>query len=389
MAGAVMRIFKDPGLAQYLAENAYKKVKEKYNVELMVKNTLDIYQEAMNSFKILIIKFSSPGDIILSSPAIRSIRERFKSNGKRYKISFLVGEESKNIMLTCPYIDELLVCDFKNKDRGLLGFLRLAASLRKNNFDMVIDLQNNLKSHLLGALAFALNRYGYDNKKFGFLLNHRIKDEKPAIGPVTHQFRILKMLGIELDNPKLELWPTPQDDEHIKEFLKGEWLSVNQKLVGINISASPRWASKAWPLEHIAKVCEELSKKDMRIVITGTGRDLAQANALLNSVKLAKPINACGKTTINQLACLIKNCSVYISSDSAPLHIAVAVGTPFLALFGPTDPVRHLPPAKNYLLIKKDLSCSPCYNPKCKNRKCMKQITPEEVLGAVDKLLTK
>ncbi|MBI5144587.1 MAG: glycosyltransferase family 9 protein, partial [Candidatus Omnitrophica bacterium] len=96
---------------------------------------------------------------------------------------------------------------------------------------------------------------------------------------------------------------------------------------------------------------------------------------------------ACAKTTINQLSCLIKKCRVYISSDSAPLHIAAAMGTPFVALFGPTDPRRHLPPAKDYVVIKKELDCSPCYKSKCKTKKCMEMIKPQEVVEAVEKLL--
>ena len=384
MAEAVIRIYKDKTLAVKLAEKAYQKVKEKYNVETMVKNTLDVYREALGFFKILVIKFSSSGDIILSTAAIRAIKEKFSPN---YKISFLVSAESKDILLNCPQIDELLVCDLKNKDRGLKGLLKLAAVLRKKNFDIVIDLQNNRKSHFLCAFSLALNRYGYDNKKFGFLLNHRIKDEKPPIDPVTHQFRILKMLGIELENHQLELWPKPQDQRYIDEFLSSEWVSANQQIVGINISASQRWLTKNWPLHHIAELCEELSGRDIRVVITGVEKDLKQAGTLMNMVKNAKLLNACAKTNINQLACLIKKCNIYISFDSAPLHIACAVGTPFIALFGPTDPRRHLPPAKDGIVIRKDLPCSPCYRSKCKTKRCMELIGPQEVLEAIDKLL--
>lgn len=383
MSEAVIRIFKDRALASKLAENAYKKVKEEYNVELMVKETLGVYEDALKDFKVLVIKFSSAGDIILSTAAIREIREKFRYG---YKITFLVGEESKDILLTCPYIDELLVCDFKNKDKGMRGLLKLGGVLRKQNFDLVVDLQNNRKSHILSALTLSQNRYGYDNKKFGFLLNKRIKDDLTLIDPVTHQFRILKMLGIDLNNPHLELWPTDEDRHYIDEFLNSQWISGNQKLVGINISASLRWLSKNWPIEHIFKLCAELSRRDLRVVITGTERDSIEANKLLNSLKHIKLINACGKTTINQLACLIKRCDVYISSDSAPLHIAAAMDTPFIALFGPTDPHRHLPPAKDYIVIKKDLACSPCYKSKCKTKKCMEMIRAEEVLEAIDKL---
>jgi len=384
MAEAIIKIFKDKELARSLAERAYEKVKIEYNVELMVKNTIDVYKDALNNFKILIIKFGSLGDVILSTAAIKAIREKFSRN---YKITFLVGEESKDVLLRCPYIDELVVVELKGKDKGIKGALDLGRVLRKKNFDLVVDLQNNRKSHLLSFLSACVNRYGYDNKKYGFLLNHRIKDDSPFIDPVTHQFRILNMLGIELKNNHLELWPAEEDRKYIDELLGGEWLSANQKIVGINISASSRWETKAWPLEHIVKLCESLKHRDIRAVVTGTEKDLPQVNKLLNLAKDIKPINACGKTTVNQLACLIKKCACFISADSSPLHIAAAMNTPIVALFGPTDYRRHLPAVKNCVVLKKDLPCSPCYKSKCKDKKCMKQITPDEVLRAVEKLL--
>jgi lipopolysaccharide heptosyltransferase II len=385
IAEAALKIFNDRMLAQALAENAYQKVKEKYTAQLLLKNTLAVYKEALENFKILILKFSSLGDVILSTAAIRAIREKFPK--ENYKISFLVGDAAKEAVLRSPYIDELLVCDFRNKDKGMRGLGKLSSSLRKKNFDLVIDLQNNRKSHILSWLTLALDRYGYDNKKFAFLLNRRIKDEKPAIDPVTHQFRLLNLLGIELKDALLELWPTEEDQRYIDELLQAGWVGTGQKIIGFNISASQRWMTKNWPLAHLIKFCEELSRRDMRIVITGTQSDIPQAEKLIAALKGVAVINACGKTSVNQLTCLIKRCNVYICADSAPLHIATATATPFVALFGPTEPLRHIAPAENYIVIRKDLPCSPCYKPNCKKMMCMELIKPEEVLEAVDKLL--
>ena len=385
MADAIMRIYEDTQLAQTLAENAYVKIKEKYTVELMVKNTLDVYRDALSNFKILIIKLSSLGDIILSTAALRAVWEKFSQSN--YKISFLTAEDSKDALLRSPYINELLVCDLKNNDKGLKGLWGIGGILRKKNFDIVIDLQNSRSSHILSYLSGCVNCYGYDNGKLSFLLQHRIKDEKPAIDPVTHQFRILKMLGIDLLDNSLELWPSPDDVKHMEELLNAQWLSEAQKIVGINISASKRWSTKLWPQQYLMQLCEELGLADIRVVITGTAQDLPYAELLINSLKSAKIINACGKTSVNELAALIKKCNVFISADSSPLHIASAVGTPFIALFGPTDSRRHLPPGKNCIVINKDLDCSPCYKTKCRSKRCMTQITPEEVLAAIDKLI--
>ncbi len=385
MSEAVIKLLKDPELALKLAQGAYKKVREKFSAEIMVKETLDVYRRALEDHKILIIKFSSLGDIILSTAAMRAIRKKFPRAS--FKISFLVGEESKELLLNCPYIDELLVCDLKNKDKGLVGLLKLGGVLRKKNFDTVIDLQNNRKSHILAYLSASPNRYGYNNKKFGALLNHAIEDNLSPMEPLVHQFRILEMLGIKYDALGLELWPTQNDKDYVDELLNTQWLSANQKIVGVNISASPRWETKNWPLEHLAKLCEGLGSRDIRVLVTGTDKDLETASILMNKIKASKVINACGKTSINQLAYLISKCSVYISSDSAPLHIAAAMQVPFVALFGPTDPLRHLPPAKEFILLKKDLECRPCYKTNCKDLKCMEEISPQEVLEAVNKLL--
>ncbi len=385
MADAVMRIFKDTHLAAELAQHAYVKVKEKYNLELMVKNTLEVYREVSNNSKILVIKLSSLGDVILSTAALRAIREKFPR--PNYKLSFLVSEESKDILLRCPYIDELLVCDLKNKDKGLKGIWTIGQVLRRKNFDAIIDLQNSRSSHLLAYLSGCTQRYGYQNKKFSFLLNHAVVDQKLPLDPVTHQFRILKMLGIDLLNNSLELWPAEEDIKSVEELLNAQWLSQTQKVVGINISASQRWQTKLWPLEYLICLCEELGLKDIRVIITGTAQDQPLAGMLINSLKNTKIINACGKTNINELAVLIKKCQVFISADSSPLHIASAVGTPFIALFGPTDDRRHLPPGGDCIVMNKKLPCSPCYKTKCRHRRCMLAISPAEVLAAVIKLL--
>jgi lipopolysaccharide heptosyltransferase II len=390
IAEATVKIFQDKKLAALLAQAAFKKVKEQYNVERMVNSTLAIYTEALSHHKLLIIKLSSLGDIILSSAALRAIREKFNSltSGHHYAISLLVNPEYKDCLIGCPYIDELLMYDFKEKDKGIGGLLRLGKDLARKNFDIVIDLQNNRTSHILSRLSLSLNRYGYANKKFGFLLNHGIPDEKPFLDPITHQFRILNLLGIDLKNPALELWPRPEDEEYIDEFLKSQWLSANQKLIGINMSASSRWATKSWPFHHLVRLCEALGQRAMRLVITGTEKDACEAGGIHAVIKSTKPIIACGKTTVNQLSCLIKRCSVYVCTDSAPLHIAAAMKVPFVALFGATDPRRHLPPVKNGIVIRKDLECAPCYKPQCRHKQCMDLITPEEVLEAIDKLLT-
>ena len=384
LAQAMVKVIKDKTLASHLAKNAYEKLRQKFTLEIMCKRTLDVYQEALSRFKILIIKLSALGDIVLTAPSLRAIRKKFAK--ENYKISLLVNAPYQEVLFHCPYIDELIVSDFKDKDRGIRGIYKFSEELRRGNFDFAVDFQNNRKSHLLSFLSQIPVRYGY-RRKFGFLLTHSLADEKITQGPIEHQFRILKMLGIELKDLHLELWPSREDERYIENFLNQQWIAPKQVLVGMNLSASKRWQTKLWPVDYIARLCEELSLEDIRMVFTGDADDLFRAREILDLLKGNKPVVACGKTSINQLVCLIKRCQVFISSDSAPLHIAAAVGTPYVGLFGPTDPRRHIASEYRGTIVYKNLPCSPCYKSRCKHSECMYAIRPQEVLRAVQQQL--
>lgn len=381
MSEAIIKILRDIKLAKNLAVCGRKSVEKKFTLKQMVDSTLKVYQEARQP-NILIIKFSAIGDVILSIPAIRALRNKYPGG----KITCLTSKKAEEVLSRCPYIDELVIVDFKFKDKGILRLLRLAKILRGRCPDLCIDLQNNRRSHLLSFLSFAPHRYGYNNKKFSFLLNHKIDLPDVALAPVEHQSKILEMLDVTSYDKRLELWFGKEDKEYIDNLLSTEWVTRQQKLVGINISASNRWKTKRWPAKFIVKFSELLMAQDIRLILTGQESELYLARDIFRISK-AKSIVTCGKTSVNQLASLIKRCSVYVSCDSAPLHIASSVNTPFVALFGPTDPLRHLPPADKSVLIRKDLSCSPCYKPDCSDIKCMHQISPEEVFAAVKELL--
>jgi ADP-heptose:LPS heptosyltransferase len=120
--------------------------------------------------------------------------------------------------------------------------------------------------------------------------------------------------------------------------------------------------------------------------MTGTKEALAKTDFILKYVK-ARPINACGKTSFMQLVCLIRHCQLFITPDSAPLHLAAAVGAPCIALFGPTCAKRHLPPGDKILALQKDIACAPCYHRQCRHSRCMKQIGVEEMLEAMRTLV--
>ncbi len=384
LASLVLDLYRNENLSGRMADEGIKLVNEKCNIKKIMKSTLDLYENALSSRDILIIKIGASGDVILAVPSLRAIRRKFPKS----KIKLLVGIDNKEIFMNSPFIDEIIVCDFRERDKGLAGLLGLARKLRTENFDIVVDLQNNKKSHILSFLSCAPKRYGYDNGKLSFLLNRKIKDAKLPLDPITHQSKVLGLLGIYNIDKRLELWPSKEDEAWADNFLKSHWVKTDTKLVAINIGSSPRWITKLWPPEYFAEVCNKLAKDfGIRAVLVGLEKRTARIEKFLKHAK-CKPIDALARTNIPRLASLVKRSSLLLSSDSAPIHVATGVGTPYVAFFGPTDPERHLAPAENYTVIKKDLKCSPCYHTYCnRGYMCMRSIKPDEVYETVLKLL--
>ena len=380
LADAITRLIKEPELARSLAASMRKKVEKEYSLDLMFEKTLQVYQEAITRKRILVIKLGAVGDVILSIPSLRALREKFPDAW----ISVLVGRKSRKVIRNCPYVNDTIVYEAVPHQRKIVSLLKTARLLSKEDFDIVVDLQNNRASHLLGFLCGARIRAGHPNRKWSFFLNKKTADaSSSSVSPLEHQFRVLRLIGVEAFDKKLELWTQKEEDGKVNEFLITQWVSPSQTLVGINPGSSLRWPTKQWPVENFAKLCDELAKRNIRVVLTGSDEDTPLTERLLVQTR-NKPINAVGKTSITELVALVRRCQVFISSDSAPMHVAASVNVPLVALFGPTDPKRHMVPPSRYQVFWKEIHCAPCYLRNCPiGHICMKKITVQEVLNAV------
>jgi len=383
IAQAALRLLSSRKLADLCVENLRKKVEKEFSLNVLVKKTIKVYEEALQRKKILVLKFGAFGDVILIGPSLRALKNRFPYS----EISVVIKNEFKDVLQLCPYIDDLVIL----KNSSIIEIIKKIFILRKSTYDISVDLQNNNISHFLAFAAGIKDRFGYANKKAGFLLNRGIRDSLKKADPIAHQFYMLKnTLGIDKDaDKKLSMWIGEHDKEAIDKFLKANWCSQDQILVGINPLASERWMTKVWLLENYATVCDMLAKKfNARIIFTGTESARDMIDKIIKQTQ-CKPINAAGATSLMQLGALIQKFSLLVTVDSAPMHIAAALQVPFLALFGPTDPRRHLPEAEKFALIKKELSCSPCYSRRCFRKNCMREITVDEVYKAAVKLMNK
>lgn len=383
LAENLIGLLKEPDHGRRLAESLRRRVRDEFNDRIMFEKTIGVYRETLERKKILVIKLSALGDVILSTPSFRAIRRRYP----QARIVALVERAAYPALKACPYVDDVLSFEKFGK-RDLRSILRLGRLLAREQFDVCVDLQNNRLSHALSYLSGAHTRVGYANRRLDFFLNQEVKDLRPVVGPVEHQFQLLEKLEIEHPDTRPELSTDPLDEESMSRFLRENWLGENQTLVGINPGSSPLWKTKQWPQESFVELCDALAKDNVRVVITGTKDDLAAAEAIARQAR-TRPIIAAGRTSIGELIALIRRCRVFVTSDSAPMHIATAVGTPVVALFGPTDPRRHVAPGRAPIaVINKEVKCSPCYLKKCPiGLICMKQILPGEVLERVQAFL--
>ena len=378
LAEAILRLLKDPAAAQRMAASLRKKVEEQFGLPRMFENTLKVYQEAIHQKKILVIKLSALGDVILSIPSLRALRKKYPEAW----ISVLVGRKSRKIVRNCPYVNDVIVYEEPRRHR-LWSLWKMAQLLAQEDFDIAVDLQNNRASHFLSFFCGAYLRAGHGNGKWSFFLNRKTKGDFVSLPPLEHQFEVLKLIGVPAAEKQLELWTEKKEDAAVESFLRSQWVSPSQILVGINPGSSLRWPTKQWPVENFAKLCDELARRNIRVVITGSKEEGGVAEELFGLTR-NKPVNAVGATSITELVALVRRCQVFVSSDSAPMHIASAVGVPLLAIFGPTDPKRHLVPPERYQVFWKEIQCAPCYLRTCPiGHICMKKITVQEVLDSV------
>ncbi|MBD3296546.1 MAG: lipopolysaccharide heptosyltransferase II [Candidatus Omnitrophica bacterium] len=380
MSEKILRYYRDRDLYRRVAYNARRYVEEKYSLEKTMAMTLETYRKTLTRKKILIFKISALGDIILSIPSLRAVRRKFANA----TIKVLTDVRFRDVLDNCPYIDEVVSCDLGGRDRRA-GLLKLAHRLRSEDFDISIDLQNNRKSHLLAFLSAIYERYGYDNHKWSCLINRKISLPAVDMDPVDHQGVVLGLLGITNIDKELQLWTTDKSDDRVEKILRSNWLKPGQKLVAFSVSASEKWRTKNWPLSNMADLADMLAReKGIRVVLAGAESDRRRASELIRMTG-AKPIDLTGKTDMIEMVSVIKRCDALVTGDSAPMHVAAACGTPFVALFGPTSPERHLPPdGPDKRVIRKRLRCSPCYSSSClRKARCMRSISPGEVFDAL------
>ncbi len=326
--------------------------------------------------KILVIKTGALGDIIIASTFFQTIRENFKED----KIYLLTKKIYKEFVEVCPILEKIFYLPEKF---NIVGFLKLILKLRKEKFDIIFDIQGNLKTNVYTFLIGGKERYGFYRLKIGriFLTKGVKKGEK--IDPVNGVLSILKFLKIEKYVKKMKIWISEEERVRFDEFFKNFGVSENKKIIAIHPLSGSGWITRRWLKENFAMLSDKLIEDGYQVIFIGSGEE-NYVNDIILKMK-NKPINLINKTNLFQLSLLLERSSLLITGDSGPLHIGVASGTKVLGIFGSSDPIIHSPPDAYYIYKKVD--CSPCHKKICKSMKCMKEIKVEEVYKKIKEIL--
>jgi len=386
LSKAMAALLKNPELCRSFAQRLRTKIEINFSLNQMVEKTLAVYREVKNEKKILIFKLGAMGDVVLATPSFRMIRERYPNAF----ISLIVDKKISSAISACPYLNEIIPVDRK-KISNFGYMLKLAKKIRNEGFDLSVDLQNSKWTHMLAFLGAIPVRTGFRRGRMGFLLNRADTMPKVPEAPVKNQFRVLSKAGIKNFDDRLEMWPEAKALVRVKEAL-ADFSGGRGPLTGFVVGSSPKWPSKRWPAEYFKTLASRLhSELDCRVVLIGSSLDHEIAGEITGTGSSGHILDMTGKTTSSEMVALIKEMNVIVSGDTAPLHIAAALGIRIVALFGPTDPRRHMPPADHATVLVRHIACQPCYKGECRiadKLACLRKISVDDALEAVKKHLS-
>lgn len=333
--------------------------------------------------KILIRSTNWIGDAVMTTPAVRTIRENFP----QAHIAILVHPWVADVFVASPHVDEIIFYEKRGRHAGIKGMLRLAAELREKKFDLAILLQNAFEAAFLTWRAGIPSRAGYRRDLRGPLLTHGVTIPKArrSVHQVHYYQGLMEDLGLKKGADSLEVRLPPAVMAQAEKLLAP--YRAHGPVVGLNPGAA-YGPAKRWPAEKYGELAARLRRETGAVsVIFGTNAD-AGAAAIIKDLSQGAALDMTGKTELLAAMALIASCDAFVTNDSGLMHVAAAVKTPLAAIFGSTDHVATGPFADNAVVIRKEIDCSPCLKPDCdKGFACMEAIAVDEVFEVVREIL--
>jgi len=336
---------------------------------------------------ILVIRFSSIGDIVLTTPTLRALRRRFPDA----RIDMVTKREYAELVATNPALNHVYRYDARS---GIRGLLQLGLELRQNRYDLCVDLHDNFRSRILRLLIQPPEHTGFSKEIFArTLLVQAHINRYRRIVPVPERYLApLARFGVLNDENGLELFPTEQDDAHVASLFAEHGLRDEERVIGLGaIAAHPL---KQWPIENFIALGQRLIEQHQaRLVLFGGPGDRANAERIAQQLP-NRPMVLCGRVSLLASAAALKRCAMFIGNDTGTVHIAAAMQRPVVVMFGPTvEEFGFYPYRTPAKVISTPLPCRPCTHTgkgRCKIREthaCMIRIRVDEVLAAAETLL--
>jgi len=341
----------------------------------------------LNFKRILIVRTDRIGDVLLSTPVIKTLRDNYP----QAYIAMMVNPYAKDIVEGNPYLDEVIVYDKGSLHKNWFNSARFALRLKRKKFDLSIILHPTNRIHLITFFAGIPKRIGYDLKA-GFLLTDKIKHTK-QLGEkheLEYNLDLVRYLGIKPQDKDLYIPKNPGAERWAEELLLQERISPQDKLLAIHPGAS--CPSKLWPNANFSELADRLvDKYGFKVLVLAGPKDMQKAETVVKNMR-HPAINLGGKTSVLQLASILRRCILFISNDSGPVHVSSAVGTPVISLFGRAQkglsPKRWGPLGQKSRFLHKEVGCIECLAHNCKKEfACLKAITVEEVIAAAQPFL--
>ncbi|MCM8803866.1 MAG: glycosyltransferase family 9 protein [Candidatus Omnitrophica bacterium] len=331
--------------------------------------------------KILIIKTGALGDIISSFHFFFTLKENFPDD----EIFLLTQKIYKDAVEFCPVFKKIF---YLPEGFNFLKFLKIIKILRRLKFNMICDIQGNIKTNFYSFLIGGRKRYGIYKKMIGRLfLTKGLRIKKRRInGKVFYEKSrksIFEILGIKKYVKELKIYIPEEKREIFKNFIKNNNVNENKKWIIIHPLTTKGYLAKRWLKKNFAQLADKLIEDGYEVIFVGKG-ELEYVNDIILKMR-TKPKNLVDKTDFYNLCLLIEKASLVITTDSSPLHISSIFGTKSIGIFGPTNPEKICP--KNAYYIYKKVDCSPCYKKRCKSMKCMEEIKVENVYDKVKEIL--
>lgn len=336
--------------------------------------------------------------MIMSTPALKAIHKKFSNS----EITLLTVPRSAQALNNKRYANKILYFKQESFSKGparpiynqVFSNLRLLWSLRKERFDMMIDLEaiETWKSSLLRYIFYicvgAGNKVGRNSDGKGFFLDVKVHDDLfGTVHEVDRKLLIARALGAKTNDTKQEFYISTEDREFINDWLLDSGIGDSRTIVAMQPGAFV--PTRQWKSEGFIEVAKKSYQKyKAQIILTGGSNDnvVYKIKDELNDVE---PILAIG-FPLGRLGALLERVQLFISNDTGPFHIADALNIPFVVIFGPENSYRYGPyntKSKSRIVTGMKISCSPCLKYECRTHECMESITPDMVWGEVESLM--